>query len=263
MSSRPQLLRYALAAALGAVAVLLVTNRIARREPAAPPTAPAPRVAPAVPAPVSPDAATVDRLTKENADLQAQLEAARARLTEHDAALKQTKEQLAELRRPLDADILSSTLRAELKSGEVVVTGGYRLPDGKRLYAFAQPVVEQVEGQDMIKIQGRYLSVTDDAGKAVGLDSLATNAANTLQHGEVWVPAEEASVFSQLNGAPGTDIVSYPSLTMRPGASGTISVGDIQLKVTPTLAPEGNGLGLELRLEQPQTPPTAENQPAR
>lgn len=257
MSSRPQFLRFVLAATLGAAVASVVTVRIIRRGPAVHPVAAVQSVAPAAPATVSPDAAVVARLARENADLQAQLDAARASLAEHDATLKQTKEQLAELRRPLDADILSSTLRAELKSGEVVVTGGYRLPDGKRLYAFAKPVVEQVDGQDMIKIEGRYLSLTDDAGKAVGLDSLATNAANTLQHGEVWVPAEEESVFTQLSGTAGTDVVTYPSLSVRPGSSGTISVGDIHLKVTPTRAAEGNGLGLELRLEQPQVaPPT-------
>lgn len=255
MSSRPQVLRFILAAVLGAVVASMVTVRIVRRESAVQPAAAVQPVAPAAPAAVSPDTAALERLAKENAELQAQLDAARTRLVEHDATLRQTKEQLAELRRPLDADILSSTLRAELKSGETVVTGGYRLPDGKRLYAFAKPVVEQVDGLDMIKIEGRYLSLTDDAGKTVGLDSLATNAANTLQHGEVWVPAEEESVFAQLAGTAGTDIVTYPSLSVRPGASGTISVGDIHLKVTPTLATEGGGLGLELRLEQPQSPP--------
>ena len=255
MSSRSHFLTCALTAALGAIVSGVTTYRVVQRAPA---VSPAPVVRPAVAlAPVPVAVADWERLTQENVDLQAQLDAARASLAEHDATLKQTREQLAELRRPMDADILSSALRAELKSGEVVVTGGYRLPDGKRLYAFAKPVVEQVDGQDMVKIEGRYLSLTDDAGKAVGLDSLATNAANTLQHGEVWVPAEEESVFAQLAGTAGTDILTYPSLSVRPGSSGTISVGDIHLKVTPTIAAEGGGMGLELRLEQPQiAPPT-------
>lgn len=256
MLTRMTVYKYTLVAILAAAVSGWVTCRFSTRAPES--SVPAPVVqtpAPVVAVPVPAETAALERLAKENADLQAQLDAARTRLVEHDVTLKQTKEQLAELRRPLDADILSSTLRAELKSGETVVTGGYRLPDGKRLYAFAKPVVEQVDGQDMIKIEGRYLSLTDDAGKAVGLDSLATNAANTLQHGEVWVPAEEESVFDQLTGTAGTDIVTYPSLSVRPGGSGTISVGGIHLKVTPTLAGEGGGLGLELRLEQPQSPP--------
>ncbi len=102
-------------------------------------------------------------------------------------------------------------------------------------------------------IQG-ILSKIGDVGKAVGLDNLATNAANTLQHGEVWVPGEEESVLTQLRTIPGADMQSYPSVSLRSGRSGTISIGGIQLKVTPTLAENGEGLGLDLRLEQPQQP---------
>jgi hypothetical protein len=201
----------------------------------------------------------LERLRRENEDLSARLADALAREATHVATLKETQGELEELRRPMNADTLSSTLRAELKSGEVVVTGGYKLPDGRRLYAFAKPNVEQIDGTNVVMIEGRYLTVSDEAGKAVGLDSLATNAANTLQHGEVWVPEEEATVLGRLANAPGTQIVQYPGLSVRPGRSGTISVGDIQLKVTPTLAEDGDGVGMELRLEQPQQ--TAEAAP--
>jgi hypothetical protein len=98
------------------------------------------------------------------------------------------------------------------------------------------------------------LTLTDEAGRTVGLDNLATNAANTLQHGEVWMAGEEASVLGKLVGSAGTDMVAYPTLSLLPGRSGTIAVGEVQLKVTPTLAEEGDGLGMELRLEQPQRP---------
>jgi hypothetical protein len=152
----------------------------------------------------------------------------------------------------MTADILSSTLKAELKSGEVVVTGGYKLADGRRLYAFAKPVLENVDGSDVVMIHGRYLTVSDDVGKTVGLDSLVTNAANTLQHGEVWVPSEEESVFSRLQSEPGTVVRPYPSFSVRLGRSGTINIGDTQLKVTPTQGEGVDSLEMELRLEQPQ-----------
>ncbi len=221
--------------------------------PAPKPVAVAP-VTPPLPVASTPDPASEerDRLARENAELKAQLEAARARLVERDASLKHTYEQLEELRRPMVSDILSSTLRAELNSGEVVVTGGYRLPDGRRLYAFAKPSLHAVDGGDMVTIEGRYITLTDEVGKSVGLDNLATNAANTLQHGEVWVPGEDEAVLAQLKDTPGTEVLDYRSLSVAPGRSGTISIGDIQLKVTPSLANKDGGLGLELRLEQPQ-----------
>ena len=247
-------LNYTFAVVLGASVASWVTCRMVDRssaEPPAPVAQPVVRAAETVTAP-STDAADRERLARENAELKTELAAARAKLVENDVTLKQTAEQLEELRRPMIADILSSSLRAELKSGEVVVTGGYRLADGRRLYAFAKPVVEQADGKSVIKIEGRYLTLTDEVGQSVGLDNLATNAANTLQHGEVWVPAEEQEVLAKLQATAGTDVQSYPSISVQSGRSGTISIGNTQLKVTPTLAGEGDGLGLELRLEQPQ-----------
>jgi hypothetical protein len=176
----------------------------------------------------------------------------RAELAAREAVLVTTKEALAELRRPMTEDVLSSSLRAEMKSGEAIVTGGYRLPDGKRLYAFATPVLERsADGGEQVRIEGRYLAVTDAAGSAAGLDGLATNAANTLQHGEVWVADEQKTIIDQLSAAEGTDVLSYPAVSVRPGFSAAIDVGGIRLKVTPERSDEADGLKVELRLEQP------------
>lgn len=208
-------------------------------------------------APAPADADERERLRKENEELKAELADARARLSASDVSLQVVREQLDELRRPMEADILSSALRAEMRSGEVVVTGGYKLADGRRLYAFAKPTVRDIDGLRVVAIEGRYLTLTDEAGKSVGLDNLATNAANTLQHGEVWVPQEEAEVFAKLRSAAGVDVLTPPALTIMPGQSGAISVGGTQLKITPSLLEDGNGLDVEVRLEQPQTPPGA------
>jgi hypothetical protein len=216
---------------------------------------------PAEPVPgVTPE--DVARLTNEKAALQTRLAEAEASVLLKDGALKQTKEQLAELRRPMEEDIMSSALKAELKSGEVVVTGGYRLPDGKRLYAFAQPLVETVDGEPMVKVEGRLLSLTDEAGKTVGLDNLSTNAANTLQHGEVWVADEQTEVLALLAAENGTSLMTMPRITLKSGASGMLEVGDIKLKVTPTLTGDQGGMNLELRLEQPQVTPVDPPAPA-
>jgi hypothetical protein len=213
-------------------------------------------VPPAHPEPRTADAeaeAELERLRRENAELAKTLEAARAQMKTHEAVFNETRAELEELRRPLAADVMSSTLRAELKSGEVVVTGGYKLADGRRLYAFAKPIVENIDGVNVVKIESRYLSLTDEAGKTAGLDNLATNAANTLQHGEVWMAAEEQAVFASVKPMSDTHVESSPSVSVLSGRSATITLGEVQLKVTPTIAENGNGLGMELRLEQPQT----------
>lgn len=197
-------------------------------------------------------------MTEEKAELDAQLTEARTKLAERDAVLTQTKQNLEELRRPMMTDMLSSALRAELKSGEVVVTGGYKLADGKRLYAFAQPVVEQVNGKDEVKIGVEIFKVTDEQGQSVGLDTIATNAANTIQHGEVWVADEYSSVSGKLRSTPGIQGSALtPPITVLPGSSGEINDGDLKLKLTPVISADHEKMDFEVRLEQPQAPTPA------
>jgi hypothetical protein len=251
-----KILNYTLAAVIGAVIASQVTYRLFKHTmDAAPEPPPVVRVVERPQPAPGPSPVELERLNRENADLSAQLEDARSRLTETDAALAQTKGNLEELRRPMSADILSSAVRAELKSGEVVVTGGYKLPDGRRIYAFAQPVVEQVDGVETVKVTGRFLSLTDEAGTAVGLDSIATNAANTLQHGEVWVADEQQAVLTKLSGNAGADLLTMPEITLGSGASGSVEMGDLRLKITPTLTVGGENMDFEMRLEQPLPTP--------
>lgn len=197
----------------------------------------------------------VVRLTREKAELQTELKDVRETLTAADVTLRQTQEKLAELRRPMDLDIYSTALKAELKSGEVVVTGGYRLPDGKRLYAFAQPVVEMVEGATVVRVTGQFVALNDEAGKGVGLDSLSTNANNTLQHGEVWVKDEQAEVMSRVTGMTGVDVVKMKDIAIVSGDSGVISIGNIRVTVAPVVTDDRGSMTMELRLEQSPVPP--------
>lgn len=193
------------------------------------------------------------------AELAAAKEALTGELAEVREALARTRENLAELRRPMDADVMSSAVRAELKSGEVVVTGGYRLPDGKRLYAFVQPFVEQAtDGAEVVRISSQFRLLADDVGAAVGLDNLATNAANTLQHGEVWMAEEQREILGLIDPIPGVTGMSAPGVTVRSGTSSVIELGEMRLKVTPMLAADGESLDFEVRLEQPQAVGTPE-----
>lgn len=257
---------YILSAAVSAVvACVVVVVAIERTKTGLSPAWPEAEAREARPVAVAPgmrgeaDATELARLRREQAAMAAELEEARKLLAAREGALVRAQEQLEDLERPLVADVFSSTLRAELKSGEIVVTGGYRLADGRRLYAFAKPMVVEAGGASMVMVEGSYVTLPDEAGKAVGLDALATNAANTLQHGEVWMAEEEAAVMAELADLPGVERVSDPGVVVRSGDSGTITFGDIRLKVTPTLRENGGGLGIDVRLEQPQ--PSEELEP--
>ncbi len=262
LAGRPvplKILNYTLAAVIGASIATWVAHRVSSLSSlqSGQVLAVAPLVVRPRPA-ADPSQAEFARLTREKADLDAELTATRAKLAEHQATLAQTKASLEELRRPMTTDMFSSALRAELRSGEVVVTGGYKLPNGKRLYAFAQPVIQQVDGKEVVKIGGRFLAVTDEAGKSVGIDTIATNAANTIQHGEVWVADEQASVLAKLDAAAGTDVIGSPSITVADGGSGSVEIGDLRLSVTPVVAANHANMNFEVRVEQPQAPATTE-----
>ena len=248
-----QFLRYTFVAASGAVLASWGTYYLL--QPEIRPLAPAVVVSPAfrtadrpVLAP-GPSAAELERLAREKEQLAEELAGAQARLQRGERELAGMREALEELRRPMAGDLLSSALRAELQPGEVVVTGGYRLPTGDRLYAFVQPTVERVGDKDVVKIAGAVRSVSDAAGTSVGLDNLATNADNTLQHGEVWQAEEQREVFSALD-ATEMRAVALPVITVEPGVSSTIEFGELRLKVTPGLGADRKSLDFEVRLEQ-------------
>ena len=122
----------------------------------------------------------------------------------------------------------------------------------------AQPVIQQVDGADVVKIESRFLATTDEVGKSLGLDTIATNAANTLQHGEVWVADEQASVWSKLDAASGSDFVEMRAITVPSSGSGAIQCGTLQLKVSPVVSADHSNMDFEVRLEQPQTPAPVE-----
>jgi type II secretory pathway component GspD/PulD (secretin) len=82
------------------------------------------------------------------------------------------------------------------------------------------------------------------------LDALNTTAANTLQHGQVWADGESAAALHTLSQAGGADVLAAPRIMLLPGKEGAINIDDkMRLKATPTLAADGKGLEMELRLE--------------
>ncbi len=255
---RQPILPLLLATLLGVLATLVITRQTPTSALTSAPSTAAPAVLPA-PTPASTSVTTeadeLDRLTRQNAALAAELADARTRLAERDTQLTTAREHLEELRRPLGHDLLSSTVNARLKSGEAVVTGGYLLPDGNRLYAFVQPELIDVDGTPQVRLQGRFNLLDDETGTRVGLDSIATNAANTLQHGEVWIRDEVDAVLNDLARTPGVSGITISEITVRPGGTATLQLEDplLTLKITPVPTGTDDDMDLEVRLEQ--TPP--------
>ena len=185
-----------------------------------------------------------------NSDLTQDLEVTKDKLT-------LVQEDLDELVKPFNADILSSALRADVGFGEVLVTGGYQTVDGNFQYAFVEPYTTTMpDGSTAISHKIQHLSVAPEILTEYGLDTLITNAGNTLQHGEVWSAAELQSISILLNGnySAGSNSFSVPEIVAVPGKKERITVGDYQLTTRSQILEDGSGFDVEFRVEQARDP---------
>ena len=254
-SPSPFLVLFSGASLLLAAGLWLADRQRARTphptEAAIPSATTAPSVVAAAPAPVLRDDAELERLRAEVKKLREELDATRGSLEESELTLAQTTRELDRLRRPLDVDMASATLRANLAPGEGVVTGGYRLPDGSRLFAFVE-TDSRVDGG--IGVASRFFSVPEELVQALGLQTLSTEAANTLQHGEVWVRDELNQVAGALEQSPGARLLSAGNTALQPGRPGEMvfpaAPGDPPLSLNlNAVFDANNNLDLELRVE--------------
>ncbi len=204
-------------------------------------------------------------IERENADLRARLAEVAAELEKRTAELARANGRLATLRRPLDPGntrLLSSTLKVATKPGEVIVTGGSRTADGKRMFAFVDPRAMPLANArgTQVEIGAKLVAVPEELAKELGLDNLITGAANTLQHGEVWTAEEVARVMDRFkkNALPGVDILSAPKVTLLAGNEGEIQVGQdnesgefrgVRVGVLPEIQGADGTLSTDLRVE--------------
>lgn len=127
--------------------------------------------------------------------------------------LEAAKSELEIINRPLTKDMLSSTVRAELSPDETLVTGGYKRPDGNYEFAFLTPSsVTLSDGSQAVRVQSSILIAGPQVVKENGLDSLATNARNTLQHAEAWEQEYTEATLRSLAKAEGTGVMTAPSV---------------------------------------------------
>ena len=165
------------------------------------------------------------------------------------------KGQLEKISRPLGQDVLSSTVNCEIKPGETLLTGGYMKADGKYEMTFMTPSsVTLDDGTEGIKVSARMLSVESDFVSANGLETLATNAKNTLQHGEAWKQDDVAKTMQAASKTDGAEIMSAPSITARLSQPFTLSFGEAgrdQFTIDGTVTRSPNGsYAIQSRIER-------------
>jgi hypothetical protein len=185
------------------------------------------------------------RLEREKSLLQAELDRTRAEL-------EQTQAELSELKRPMEKDVVSSSLNAELLPGEVLVTGGYQTADGAVHFTFVEPTAPVgANGRDQVTFATRQIALDPKLVEELGINSLETAAGNVLQHGEAWAGEDYRQFIEEVKQHPGTMVLTSPAITTRLEQDATVEVGALKLDLSATNGPTG-GLNVQLRVEMPR-----------
>jgi len=182
--------------------------------------------------------------------------------------LETARAQLEKITRPLEQDVLSSTVNAEINSGETLVTGGYRKADGSYELTLITPSSVTLEdGREAIEVNSKILSVESNFVEAHGLETLATNAGNTLQHAEAWMQEDVARILAAARDAEGVGIFASPKVITLPSRSFVVSIGETdgsQFSFEGTVARSPNGsFAIQSRVERtPKAEQGGAGQPA-
>lgn len=169
--------------------------------------------------------------------------------------LETARVQLEKVARPLGQDVLSSTVNAEINPGESLVTGGYRTADGNYELTLLTPrSVTLEDGREAIEVDGKVLSVGSEFVEAHGLETLATNAKNTLQHAEAWMQDDVARTLAAARDTEGVGVFRSPRVTTLPSTSFTVNIGETDgaqfaLEGTVARSPNGN-FAIQSRVER-------------
>jgi hypothetical protein len=166
------------------------------------------------------------------------------------------KRQLEEISAPLAQDMASTMFKAEVKPGQSIVTGGYKTPDGKSQFTVLKPrLVREPDGQESILIETKIIDMSSGDIAATGLDSLATQARNTLQHAEAWEESDVSNAMETVKKSGLSDVLSGATIRTMPGSEFSMSIGSVEtgsyvLKGTASPSPTGSGVLLQTRIEQ-------------
>lgn len=193
----------------------------------------------------------VEFLSRQVTDLRAQAEQAERAAVSARRALVDAQGKLEQALKPLEQEMFSSALRTTVESGHTVITGGYQVAGGGFEYTMFKPTLMTQDGRQVIMLEGKVMRVQKEQVASLGLNSLETNADNTLQHGEVWSPTQAGkfdSTVKTLSG--GIDVLSCPRVMLSNGQEGQIEIGNYKAILKATVPEKGGAIQLDLRTEQ-------------
>jgi hypothetical protein len=151
------------------------------------------------------------------------------------------------------------TVKTVLSDTQVLVTGGFPSSDGKHTFSFIAPKRHRFDdGTDAILIVERTVELDQDAIAEAGLETLATNARNTIQHAEAWEKEDMEATLSLFVEREGVSVSTGPSVLARPSEGFEIEVGGRTFRGSLDFGEAGQGFIVDTRIEHSAEPPEAE-----
>ncbi|MFT5107997.1 MAG: hypothetical protein ACI9UA_003632 [Pseudoalteromonas tetraodonis] len=155
-----------------------------------------------------------------------------------------------EIDRRFAPDISSSTVKTFLSETQVLVTGGFPSSDGKHTFSFITPKRHRLDdGTDAILVVERTVELDQDSIAEAGLETLATNARNTIQHAEVWERQDMQATLTLFAKREGVSVTIRPSVIARPSAGFEIEVGGRSFRGSLDFGEAGEGFIVDTRIE--------------
>jgi len=156
----------------------------------------------------------------------------------------------------LPVQTYSATTRAIVNWNQVVVTGGWKTPSGKRTVVFAVP--KHGDDSAQLTIETRIVEFPEDTAKKLGLDQLNTDS-KEANSSVILTPDQYEAVLKATKDSEEITILGEPSVTtvsgrqaqiqgvdLKTGPSGEkYSVGPV-VDFMPTISADGKSVDLEI-----------------
>lgn len=159
--------------------------------------------------------------------------------------------------RPFTTEASSSFVKVELGADEVLVMGGFKMADGRYQFTFLAPQeIDSKAENGALQVKAQVLILPEEAVETAGLDTLATNARNTLQHAEAWPASDLAVVMRQAAGIKGGEYMVAPMINVNADQKFELSLGDESAgySLGGTLGRGGEGFDVSARIEIREQP---------
>lgn len=123
-----------------------------------------------------------------------------------------------------------ATLRASVAWNQSLVTGGWKVADGKRALVFVEPDGQEA-GNNQVTLRTHIVEVPEAVLAQAGLDRLKTDGKQTSAQA-VLAKEQADAIFEMLKSTAGVNVLSAPTVLTLDGRQAQVRVGET--KTAPT-----------------------------